>query len=54
MRLDPGLSQKDIAERLGSTRRTVQRKMEEMVQNDVIKRVGGKRFGQWEIREKSN
>ena len=54
LRLDPGLSQKDIAERLGSTRRTVQRKMEEMVQNDVIKRVGGKRFGQWEIREKSN
>ena len=43
------ISQKEIAERAGSTRRTIQRKMEELVKNNVIDRVGGKRYGHWQI-----
>ena len=49
LKSNPAISQKEIAERVGSTRRTVQRKMEELVKNNVIERVGGKRYGHWKI-----
>lgn len=49
LKSNPAISQKEIAERVGSTRRTVQRKMEELVKDNVIERVGGKRYGHWKI-----
>ena len=49
LKSNPAISQKEIAERAGSTRRTIQRKMEELVKNNVIDRVGGKRYGHWQI-----
>lgn len=41
LKSNPAISQKEIAERAGSTRRTIQRKMEELVKDNVIERVGG-------------
>ena len=49
LKSNPAISQKEIAERAGSTRRTIQRKMEELVKENVIERVGGKRYGHWQI-----
>lgn len=49
LKSNPAISQKEIAERAGSTRRTIQRKMEELVKDNVIERVGGKRYGHWQI-----
>ena len=49
LKSNPIISQKEIAERAGSTRRTIQRKMEELVKDNVIERVGGKRYGHWHI-----
>ena len=46
LKSNPAISQKEIA---GSTRRTIQRKMEELVKDNVIERVGGKRYGNWQI-----
>ena len=46
LKSNPAISQKEIA---GSTRRTIQRKMEELVKDNVIERVGGKRYGHWQI-----
>ena len=46
LKSNPAISQKEIA---GSTRRTIQRKMEELVKENVMERVGGKRYGHWQI-----
>lgn len=46
LKSNPAITQKEIA---GSTRRTIQRKMEELVKDNVIERVGGKRYGHWQI-----
>lgn len=49
LKSNPAISQKEIAERAGSIRRTIQRKMEELVKDNVIECVGGKRYGHWQI-----
>ena len=43
------LSQMDIVNRLGYSRASVQRTMKKLVENGIIERKGGKRFGFWEI-----
>lgn len=48
---EPTVSQADLAEKLGVTRRTIQRKMEELQQAGRIERVGGKRYGHWVVSE---
>lgn len=43
------LNQMDIANQLGFLRESMQRTMKKLVENDIIERKGGKRFGFWEI-----
>ena len=43
------LSQMDIVNRLGYSRASVQRTMKKLIENGIIERKGGKRFGFWEI-----
>ena len=47
----PAISQTELAKRLGTARRTVQRKMDAMKTAGLLERKGGKRYGYWEIKE---
>ena len=46
---DINISQDALAEKLNVTRRTIQRKMNDLKKTGKIVRKGGKRFGYWEI-----
>ena len=45
----PEISQITLAETLGVSRRSIQRKMNDLVLSGQLKRIGGKRYGHWEI-----
>lgn len=47
----PSSTQADIAERAGSSLRSVKRIMKELTDNGTIKRVGGRRYGHWEVND---
>lgn len=47
--LDPTITQKEIAEKVGKTDRTVKNKMAKMQKENYIRRINGKRNGKWEI-----
>ena len=51
IREEPDISQDEMGERLGTTRRVVQKHINLLKEAGRIERVGGKRFGHWEIRE---
>lgn len=40
----------EMAERLGVTTRTIERPMEKLRESERVLRVGGKRYGHWEVR----
>ena len=46
---DPSMPQTEIAERTGKSLPTVKRAMKRLSDSGVVRRVGGKRFGKWEI-----
>ena len=52
LREDPSIPQAEIAERVGKSLPTVKRAMKRLSDADAIRRVGGKRFGKWEINHK--
>lgn len=47
--LEPAITQKEIAIRIGKTERTVKSKMAKLQDKNCIRRINGKRNGQWEI-----
>ena len=47
---EPDISQEALAGRLGSTRRIIQKHINVLKEAGRIERVGGKRYGHWEIR----
>lgn len=49
IRSDPNISQAELADILGVSRRIIQKLMNELKNSGRIQRVGGKRFGHWEI-----
>jgi len=50
LREDPSISQSVLSDKLGLSRRALQRKMDVLKSAGRIERKGGKRFGYWEIR----
>lgn len=48
---NPQITQKEIVQYVGVSRATLQRIMKNMTEQGKIKRVGGKRYGHWEIHE---
>ena len=40
----------EMAERLGVTTRTIERQMKKLRESERVLRVGGKRYGHWEVR----
>lgn len=51
LRHKPEISQGEMAEELGTTRRVVQKKMTLLKEAGRIERIGGKHYGHWIIRE---
>ena len=49
IRSNPSLTQKELSDITNIPLRTIQRKLREMQDAGLIQRVGGKRFGHWEI-----
>lgn len=47
----PDISQETLGENLGVTRRIVQKYINALKEAGRIERVGGKRYGHWEINE---
>ena len=47
----PDISQEALGENLGVTRRVVQKYINALKEAGCIERVGGKRYGHWEIKE---
>ena len=48
---NPSIKQEEMVKKLGIPRRSLQRKMTELQKNGKLERIGGKRFGHWEIIE---
>ncbi len=46
---NPRITQKELAERIGKSERTVKTRTVEMQQKGLIKRKNGKRNGEWEV-----
>lgn len=51
LRHKPEISQGEMAEELGTTRRVIQKKMILLKEAGYIERIGGKRYGHWVIHE---
>ena len=49
LREEPSISQAEIADKVGKSLPTIKRAMKRLADAGVIRRVGGKRFGKWEI-----
>lgn len=49
LRDNPSMQQAEIAERIGKSLPTVKRAMKRLSDSGAVRRVGGKRFGKWEI-----
>jgi len=46
---NPAITQKELAQELGATLSTVQRKMKMMIEAGVLTRVGAKKKGYWKL-----
>lgn len=51
LKTEPNISQETLGKRLGTTRRVIQKNINRLKAADRIERVGGKRYGHWEIRD---
>ena len=45
----PSITQKELAAETGKSTSTIKRIMETMQEKEIIRRVGGKRYGTWEV-----
>lgn len=53
LREEPGISQNALGERLGTTRRIIQKNINILKDDGRIERVGGKRYGHWQVNDRS-
>lgn len=51
IKMNPQITQKNIAKETDNALRTVQRKLKDLQERGVIERKGGKRYGYWEIHQ---
>lgn len=51
LREEPNISQEVLGEKLGTTRRVVQKHINALKESGIIARVGGKRYGHWQIND---
>lgn len=46
---NPQITQKELAEKIGRSQRTISTRLKEMQEKNYIQRVNGKRYGVWEV-----
>ena len=46
---NPSITQKELAEKLGKSERTIKSKVLMLQEKNYIHRVNGKRYGKWEV-----
>ncbi|WP_418947758.1 winged helix-turn-helix transcriptional regulator [Phascolarctobacterium succinatutens] len=51
---NPSIKQKELVTETGKSLSTIKRIMESLQKKDHIRRVGGKRYGKWEISDLNN
>ncbi len=51
LREEPNISQEALGEKLGMTRRVIQKHINALKESGRIFRVGGKRYGHWQIND---
>ena len=51
LRDEPDISQDNLGKRLGLTRRIIQKNINFLKETGRIKRIGGKRYGHWQIND---
>lgn len=51
LRDEPDISQDTLGKRLGLTRRIIQKNINFLKESGRIKRIGGKRYGHWQIND---
>ena len=51
LRDEPDISQDALGKRLGLTRRIIQKNINFLKESGRIKRIGGKRYGHWQIND---
>lgn len=51
IRQKPGISQSDLADELGTTRRVIQKNIAKLKEMGILIRIGGKRYGHWKVKE---
>lgn len=51
---NPSIKQKELVTETGKSLSTIKRIMEYLQKKDYIRRVGGKRYGKWEIIDLNN
>ncbi len=49
---NPSITQKELAERVGKSERTIKTRMNTLQEKGMLQRVNGKRNGKWEVLEK--
>lgn len=49
LREEPEISQDTLGKRLGLTRRIIQKNINSLKEDGRIERIGGKRYGHWQI-----
>ena len=49
LRDNPNITQVELAAQLNSSRRTIQRTLDDLKKAGIIERIGGKRYGGWQI-----
>lgn len=51
IKINPSIKQIDIASKLNVSVRTVKRIMKDLIDNNIIERVGSKKTGSWKIKK---
>lgn len=46
---NPNITQKELADNLGKSERTIKNKMSLLQEKNYVRRVNGKRYGSWEV-----
>lgn len=46
---NPVITQKELAQKLEKSERTIKSKMQQLQQKNFVRRVNGKRYGKWEV-----
>jgi len=54
IQLNPTITIPELSEIIGITRRSIERNLRKLQQQNILKRIGGRKYGIWEIVKQEN